>query len=390
MDELKKNIIIFKANFDSLISFAEQMTDAFLKMGYDVLLVDMENSVKTLAAIYEFAVPNQTVALFFNHVGLNLLNKEHGILWNELKTDCYDMIVDHPMYYHAAIIFPIEKSTFLCVDKFHQKFIERFYKERVKSYFLPLAGSKATQPEIAFRERSMDIVFTGAYLVDNRIDIHTAGLLEGTKALWMECYQLLTTCKTMAIEQAVESCLTKKGIQLPEEDLRDTVRLFKEMDGMLRSTMRAKVVKILADNDIQCHVYGEGWEFLDCKQENLIIHGRVAFLESIRLMADARIVLNVMPWFKDGVHDRVYTAMLNKSVCLTDSSKFMDETLKDGEHVIMYSLDALEELPKKVRYYLDHIDVLEKISQTGYQYADGNEDWTSRAKLLESIFKGRE
>ena len=79
-----------------------------------------------------------------------------------------------------------------------------------------------------------------------------------------------------------------------------TFPLFQDMDGMLRSRARAEVVRTLADQDVKIHIYGEGWQYLDCKQENLIIHDRIPFDETIPLMADARIVLNVMPWFKSG------------------------------------------------------------------------------------------
>ncbi|MFP3153763.1 glycosyltransferase [Lachnospiraceae bacterium ZAX-1] len=389
-------IIIFKSkwNFEPLRLFAEQIADGFLKLDYEVFIVENGkdfDALKTVAEICEFTVPNQTMALFFDNMGLQFEIGEKGILWNLLKIDCYSMLFDHPMFFHEMITYPIEKLTFFCVDKFHQIYIERFYQKQgvlVKSHFIPLGGSKDKGKEIAFRERSMDLVFVGR---KHRVSIDIEELAnefsENVSALWKECYQLLLTCKTMTIEEMVEACLKKKGIQLTEEDLRDTIRLFKDMDLILRSATRANVLKMLADNDIKVHVYGTGWEDLDCKQKNLVIHELVSFQESIRLMADARISLNVMPWFKDGAHERVYTAMLNKSVCLTDYSKYLDETLTDGENVIMYSLDALEDLPQKVKYYLDHPKVLEEIAQKGYEYAEGAQDWTNRARWMAEIIE---
>lgn len=150
----------------------------------------------------------------------------------------------------------------------------------------------------------------------------------------------------------MEYCFKKKGLSLPEDDLRDTVRLFQDMDGMLRSRARAEVIRTLANADVKVHIYGEGWQYLDCKQENLVLHDRIPFDETIPLTADARIVLNVMPWFKSGVHDRVYSAMLNQSVCLTDGSEYVNRTLTDGNEVLLYSLERLDELPVKVKEYL--------------------------------------
>ncbi len=377
-----KKIIIFESATDSLRTFARQMAEGFRETGFQVLMADMQDEGKTREAVYAFAGRGEAAALFFNHAGLNLLTENKTSIWNDLDVDCYDYIVDHPMYYHAAIIFPVRRLTFLCVDEYHQQFIARFYPGKVRSYFLPLAGIRCQEPVIPFEERSMDILFTGAYLIDNNIEYHIRGLGEGLKQLWLECYGLLCSQTHLTLEQGLEHCLRKKGLTLPEEDLRDTVRLFQDMDGMLRSRARAEVVRTLANAGIKVHIYGEGWQFLDCKQENLVLHARIPFDETIPLIADAKVTLNVMPWFKSGVHDRVYTAMLNQSVCLTDGSEYVDRTLSDGREAIFYSLDHLEELPEKVKHYLARPEGLQEIAARGYGYAKNTQTWQCRAKQL--------
>lgn len=381
-------IIIFESAIDSLKAFARLMADGFREIGFEVLLTDMQRE-QVLDEVTAFAdAGGVTSALFFNHAGLNLITEERESIWNLLDVDCYDFIVDHPMYYHAAIMFPIRRLTFLCVDQYHQKFIERFYPGRVRSFFLPLAGIRAEGPVVPWEDRSMEILFTGAYFVDDNVEDHIQGLSEGLKQIWLECYQMLSVQTYLTLEQAVERCFREKGIPLPEEDLRDTVRLFQDMDGILRSNARAGVVKSLVDGGVQVHVYGEGWEYLECRQENLILHGRIPFDETIPLTADAKIVLNVMPWFKAGAHDRVYTAMLNQCVCLTDSSEYMDRQLLDGKNALLYSLTHLEELPKKVKHYMEQPDKLAEIARQGYEDADGVQTWQYRAKQLADIIEG--
>ena len=128
-------IIIFESATDSLRTFARLMAEGFQEIGYQVLMADMNREAQTRTEIYAFAKPGTTAALFFNHAGLNLLTESRASIWNELEIDCYDFIVDHPMYYHAALIFPIQKLTFLCVDEYHQKFIARFYPEGCAAFF---------------------------------------------------------------------------------------------------------------------------------------------------------------------------------------------------------------------------------------------------------------
>lgn len=380
-------IIIFESRTDSLRTFARLAAEGFRKIGYRILMADMNDEEQTRKNIYEFAGQGDTAALFFNHAGMNLLTADRMIIWNELDIDCYDFIVDHPMYYHAAIIYPITRLTFLCVDEYHQKFIERFYPGRVRSFFLPLAGIRRQEGAIPFDERSMDILFTGAYLIDNNVEYHIRGLGEGLRQIWLECFELLCTQTHLTLEHGLERCLKKRGLVLPEDDLRDTIRLFGDMDGMLRSRARAEVIRTLANADVKVHIYGEGWQFLDCKQENLIIHDRIPFDETIPLIADARIVLNVMPWFKSGVHDRVYSAMLNECVCLTDGSEYLNRTLADGREALFYSLDHLDELPDKVKHYLKEPEELKEIAQRGWNYAQDTQTWQYRAQQMAEIME---
>lgn len=379
--------IIFKSETDSLNTFAHLIANGLQQANRTVLMPDMQNEDLARKEVLDFTEPGNTAALFLNHTGLNLLTKERNSIWNQLDVDCYDFIVDHPMYYHPALIFPIRRLTFLCVDLYHQKFIQRFYP-KVSSIFFPHAGIMADPPVIPFEKRSMDILFTGAYLIDDNIEFHTQGLGEGLVQVWRECFEMLKSHTHFTLEQTIETCLQKKGIQLSEEDLRDTVRLFRDMDGMIRSFARSRVVKTLADHDIKLHVYGEGWECLNCKQENLTIHKRIPFDETIPLMADARIVLNVMPWFKAGVHDRVFSAMLNRSVCLTDSSEYMDHFLADGKNAILFSLDRIDELPDKLHYYLQNPELLKEIASQGYEYARNTQTWQERAVQLIEIVEG--
>lgn len=205
-----KKIIIFESETDSLRTFAHLMAEGFQERGCQVLMADMRQEIQAREEIYAFTEPGKTSVLFFNHAGLNLLTENKASIWNELNVDCYDFIVDHPMYYHAAIKFPVQRLTFLCVDEYHQKFIQRFYQGRVRSFFLPLAGIRSSEPEIPFEKRSMDILFTGAYLVDENVEYHIQGLGEGLRQIWLECFDLLCSRTSLTLEQGMEFCLKKK------------------------------------------------------------------------------------------------------------------------------------------------------------------------------------
>ena len=85
----------------------------------------------------------------------------------------------------------------------------------------------------------------------------------------------------------------------------------------------------------------------------------------VQAMRDARIALNVMPWFKDGAHDRVFTAMLQGTVALTDDSRYLREECRDGENICFYSLRALEQLPDQVVSLLEDPVRMAELAERG-------------------------
>lgn len=119
----------------------------------------------------------------------------------------------------------------------------------------------------------------------------------------------------------------------------------------LRGYYRRKILKELVDAGITVHVVGNGWENLyeNCPY-NLKLLGTVDFEKMGDLMANSKIVLNVMPWFKDGLHDRIPTTMWNGSLCITESSAYIREHFDDMKELVIFKLSEVQKLPQKIAY----------------------------------------
>ena len=155
------------------------------------------------------------------------------------------------------------------------------------------------------------------------------------------------------------------------------------IDLYVRHYFRGEVVKTLVDSGLKVHCFGAGWDHLDCRHPENIVNGNVLdSLGCLQQISRSRISLNVMPWFKDGAHDRVFNSMLNGAVCVSDGSKYMDEILRDGKDYIKYDLDRLAELPEKIRELLVDRDRWEDIVKNGYNKAVNGHTWADRARFL--------
>ncbi len=155
----------------------------------------------------------------------------------------------------------------------------------------------------------------------------------------------------------------------------------------VRFTTRGEAVRALADADIKVNVFGGGWDQLECKKpENLNVGNSLDSVGCLKKLCQSKISLNVMPWFRDGAHDRIFNSMLNGALCLTDSSVYLDEILKDRENCRMYSTADIEALPDMVYGLLANPSGLQQIIDNGYKLAESAHTWEHRAALLNEMY----
>ena len=83
--------------------------------------------------------------------------------------------------------------------------------------------------------------------------------------------------------------------------------------------------------------------------------------------------------------------MLCKSVLVTDNTTYLDGKFKHGEDMLIFRLDALEELPEMIRECLNDSQAMERIIQNGFEKAKEYHTWDSRAKeFLDEILEKKE
>ena len=112
------------------------------------------------------------------------------------------------------------------------------------------------------------------------------------------------------------------------------------------------------------------------------IDDRIPYADTLAYMADARLNLNVFPWFKAGTHDRIFNALLQHSLPLTDSSRWVDENFTNGEDIALYDLEHLEKLPEIVGELLRDTERAERMIQKGYEKTAKNLTWSNCADWI--------
>ncbi len=93
-----------------------------------------------------------------------------------------------------------------------------------------------------------------------------------------------------------------------------------------------------------------------------------------------------MPWFKQGTHDRIFSSCGCGALCLTDSSFYLNNILKDDVNVGIYKLENLSVIPEKINDYLNNPDKAKEIINNGFKLAEEN-SWYKRADCINNIIQ---
>lgn len=389
-----KKILLFKGDIETQGYFSERLAEAFEEMGHKTFLFDLSRPWESTEKFFRFFEKDNTVLVNFNFHGMSgeeyFLDENGTMMWDALQIPNYNIVVDHPMYYHHFLQKVPKGYHHISIDRNHEKYMRRFFPEIKNAPFLPLAGTKLypNKSNVPIANRKYDVIMVGNYCVPDTFNKYITRLDDDYTAFYYSMIDDLLKNPWKTVEEVAEAHLRQELTKVPEEELKKTMAALTFIDLYVRYTVRGRAVKELADAGIKVHVFGDGWESLPCKHsENLIIMNNLDSAGCLKKLCQTKISLNVMPWFKDGAHDRIFNTMLNGAVCLTDSSIYLDEILRDGENCSMYSLEQMERLPDIAGDLLAHPDKMQEIADGGYEMAQAGHTWAHRAKRLHELIE---
>ena len=104
----------------------------------------------------------------------------------------------------------------------------------------------------------------------------------------------------------------------------------------MTAAYREELLLTILEAGYSVEVYGSGWEKSRCYgKAGFILHPPIPVEEGIRLMSCAKFVLNNMAWFKDGGSERIYNAMLQGALVITDHSRYLE---KEYDGILFYGM----------------------------------------------------
>ena len=388
-----KRIVMVVGGVETLEYFSYQMGKTFAELGYLVFYYDLKDEANSAKRLRKFVRTGETALVTFNFEGLEkepgVYKEGLGYVWDEYRIPCYNIAADHPYYYHDRLADLPKEYHHISIDKFQEQYFKEFYPEFHHLGFLPLAGtelpaiSEENESDTEKTGRYMDVIMTGNYTPPSFCEKHIHWINDEYAAFYQGIIDDLIAHPNQTVEAAELSACEREMGHTPYDEIRIAMHRMIFIDLYVRNYWRGEAVKALVDAGIVVDVFGKGWEELECeKPENLRIHPQTTSLACLQHLQHAKVSLNVMPWFKDGAHDRVFNSILNGAVCVSDKSKYLCEELAEGEGVCYYELENLTKLPDIVQDLLQNENKMQDIVSKGVEKVREKHTWAARARQL--------
>ena len=380
--------IFFIGKVETLSFFSLAIKENLEKLGFSCFVFDFDEEFESYARLVWFA-DEHTVLLTFNFIGLSgeelFQEKDGETFFDQRGVICVNYLVDHPAYYPKQFQKLPKKYMQFCVDREHVRFTETYYPRVRYSAFLSLAGSSLGEG-MDYEKRPMDIVFAGNYTSPDTFLPFQNRLGAEESAFYQEIIDYFKEYPDTGLTEGISRFFLRDFPDIKRNELRDGVINTMFIDLHLRFHFRGEVIKNLAEHGFSVHLYGSGWEKLDTdRKDQLILHGPADTAGCLKAMSQSKISLNIMPWFKEGAHDRVYSGMLCGSVVLSDKSRYMTETIKEG--ACFFDLKEPESLIRAADDILSQEEKSKEIAEIGRHYAAEHHTWEKQTYVLLSHIK---
>lgn len=379
--------------YDTMNIFTKKLASCLEQRGISVDYLDLD-SPHLQQEVLKLTKVHYDAAVAFNSLGQEAFRANGQYLFDYLDIPFFNYIVDHPLRHHHTLSTPLKNYHVLCLDEDHITYINKYYPHIKSVHVLPLGGMPAAHvnkhTREGFHSRKYDLILTGSYYSLHKLEEQIMQMPELERELSVRLIEQMLQNRSLTNEEALENVFRDLQIENVELSVFADLMAGTNLAGhYVNAYVREEIVRQLISSEIELHIFGNGWEAFSTKDlGRTTIHSGITYMQSADLAQNSKMVLNTMPWFKSGLHDRIPTAMLNGAVSVTDDSRYIKKYFQNNKDLLVYQLDNLQRLPEIVCSYLEDEECLYDIARAGERKAAELCTWQRRAgeliKIMES------
>ena len=378
-------ILIFEMKtvcYNSYLYFGDALGATLTSLGHSVEYFKIDEDA--LDDLEKYVGTSYDLLIDFNSDLPRALMDDDSFFLDHIDAPFFDVILDHPLYHHDTLKNKLKDFHVVCLDAKHRDYILKYYPHIKSVTVTPMTGELAFGHDVIdwdnYSTRPYDIIFSGTYTDPTRIETAINKMPDLISDNVYELIDMMRADNSLTIEDAVDRLAENEFYDYINSDKPLHTQIFYLADTYIRCINRKKLVQALDRCNYQMHLFGGLWEELELK--NAVLHKEIPFNLTFTIFAKSKISVNIMPGFKAGSHDRVFSAQLNGAVSLTDPTTLLINEYKDNKDILFFDLDNIDFVTEKINSSLKDLESLKKIAQAGYEIASHNHTWTNIANVI--------
>ena len=377
--------IVSKGNHPALHRNSLEIANSFQGLGCDVDYTYL-NDPAAMQRAYDLMRSDEVwFSIGVNDTGALLQTAPDHYALGDLEVPYVSVLLDAP--YNAAngeLGFPCQKHYLWVLDKSHIGAIKYRFPDKkfAGEIFQPLGGDVAkNEDDIFSADRDLDVVFSASMFEDGNIreywreqtdNPYIIGILDDVVE-----YML---ANPVSLLPAVKNVLEERGL-MGEDYVTALSPYFHGVFFYVKMLRRYRTLEALSKKDIQVDVFGPGWENVPFAQK-LQLHGQVSYDTVLEAFSRAKVVVQDQAEFNNGGHDRVFTAMLNGAVVVSEYSSYLAEQFDDGMDMYMFDWKNTVSQMEIVEELLNNESKRLASAIRAYGKAKANHRWENRAQRV--------
>lgn len=383
-----KSIVLFKTEFETLNLFSNELKKGFEKIGYEIFEFDVTNTVNSLGNLYEYIKNHNVIAMVgFNNKTM-IARTPSGInLWEQLGILCINILVDHPYWYDDILTKMPSYSAVLCIDRNHMKYVSRFYPHILMTGFLPHGGTiNIESNKVDYDNKTINAIYVGSLYEEHgeKIKPNYSRYNFPAEKIVNETIEFLLENPSETVEDRLEQMLIDNNIKLSDEELKTFIHENVYIERKVSSFYREKLIETIAKSGVDLTIYGNGWKNKEyVKLPNVHYEGFISPKEIITKIANSKIVINSMPWFKDGSHERIFNGIVNNAVVVTERNPYVNEILSENMYIPYdLNIESISSACESIKKVIDSKELFASMTEMSYNAIKDGHTWIDRAREI--------
>lgn len=381
MKKIRILIVVGISQYGVLEGFSRDLREGFLQAGCIVDWMDIsplkeitrEFFVRFKNREYDFVIVFNNMAIFLSEL---FVRNSSTIFWS--------FLVDPPLYQLERLQSFSGNAIVSCIDENHVAYVRKELKHLPYVTFMPHGGSRPKEI-IPYENRKRQVVFFGSCPDIVALEEKLSREAEPMRSV-LERILHRTYGEEKDFADIVEEELDFAGKGFTEYQRKLGLLRCMYIHQLARGMKRLHLLELLGASGVEVEVYGNGWDSYDNQYSEYIhVRGPVDYEEALQIMVEAKIVLNNIPLYVNGSHERVFTAMRCGSVSFSEENAYFRRCFEENREIIFFSYNDPYQIPGKLKFLLEHDKLAENIAEAGREKVERLHTWESRAKEMLGI-----